>query len=74
MSMESSESLMEEIGAQALNTAAFQPLDAALQAIDAVTQSDVVKVGKFSTERITVSHTNQLKYVDISLHKLLLTS
>ncbi|XP_029014952.1 cytochrome b-c1 complex subunit 2, mitochondrial [Betta splendens] len=46
MSIEGSESLMEEIGAQALNTAAYQPPDAVLQAIDAVTQNDVVKAAK----------------------------
>uniref|UniRef100_A0A8D0CWW6 Ubiquinol-cytochrome c reductase core protein 2a n=1 Tax=Sander lucioperca TaxID=283035 RepID=A0A8D0CWW6_SANLU len=46
MSMESSEGLMEEIGAQALTTAAYQLPDAVLQAIDAVTQDDVVKAAK----------------------------
>lgn len=48
MSMESSESLIEEIGAQALNTAAYQLPDTVLQAIDAVTQDDVVKVRAFA--------------------------
>ncbi|KAF1379477.1 hypothetical protein PFLUV_G00176450 [Perca fluviatilis] len=46
MSLESSEGLMEEIGAQALTTAAYQLPDAVLQAIDAVTQDDVVKAAK----------------------------
>ena len=44
MSLESSECLLEEIGAQALNAAAYQPPDAVIQAIDAVTQDAVVKV------------------------------
>lgn len=48
MSMESSEGLMEEIGAQALTTAAYQPPATVLQTIDAVTQDDVVKVSAFS--------------------------
>ncbi|XP_071329815.1 ubiquinol-cytochrome c reductase core protein 2a [Trachinotus anak] len=46
MSIESSEGLMEEIGAQALTTAAYQPPDTVIQAIDAVTQNDVVKAAK----------------------------
>lgn len=46
MSIESSESLLEEIGAQALATAAYQPPDTVAQAIDAVTQADVVKAAK----------------------------
>ncbi|XP_042360332.1 cytochrome b-c1 complex subunit 2, mitochondrial [Plectropomus leopardus] len=46
MSIESTEGLMEEIGAQALTTAAYQLPDAVLQAIDAVTQDDVVKAAK----------------------------
>lgn len=44
MSIESAESLMEEIGAQALSTAAYQLPDAILQAIDGVTHDEVVKV------------------------------
>lgn len=50
MSLESSESLMEEIGAQALTTAAYQPPDTVLQNIDAVTQDDVIKVSAFTVE------------------------
>lgn len=50
MSIESSESLLEELGAQALTTAAYQPPDAIVQAIDAVTQGDVVKVCAFTVE------------------------
>lgn len=46
MSLESSEGLLEEIGAQALTTAAYQLPDAVLQAVDAVTQDDVVKAAK----------------------------
>lgn len=46
MSMESSEGLLEEIGAQALATGTYQVPDAVLQAIDAVTQDDVVKAAK----------------------------
>lgn len=46
MSIESSEGLMEEIGAQALTTSAYQIPDTVLQAIDAVTQEDVVKAAK----------------------------
>ncbi|XP_058508940.1 cytochrome b-c1 complex subunit 2, mitochondrial [Solea solea] len=46
MSIESSETLMEEIGAQALTTAAYQPPDGVLQTIDAITHDDVVKAAK----------------------------
>ncbi|XP_029293100.1 ubiquinol-cytochrome c reductase core protein 2a [Cottoperca gobio] len=46
MSIESSEGLMEEIGAQALTTAAYQLPDAVLQVIDGVTQDDVVNAAK----------------------------
>lgn len=46
MSMESSESLLEEIGAQALTTAAYQLPATVLEAIDAVTQDDLVKAAK----------------------------
>ncbi|XP_026181604.1 ubiquinol-cytochrome c reductase core protein 2a [Mastacembelus armatus] len=46
MSIESSEGLMEEIGAQALNTSGYQLPDSVLQTIDAVTHSDVVKAAK----------------------------
>ncbi|KAK2833485.1 hypothetical protein Q5P01_017374 [Channa striata] len=44
MSVEGSDGLMEEIGAQALNTAAYQLPDTVLQAIDTITTEDVVKV------------------------------
>ncbi|XP_053298754.1 cytochrome b-c1 complex subunit 2, mitochondrial [Pleuronectes platessa] len=43
---ESSQGLMEEIGAQVLNTASYQLPDTVLQAIDTVTQDDVVKAAK----------------------------
>ncbi|XP_076020747.1 ubiquinol-cytochrome c reductase core protein 2a [Genypterus blacodes] len=46
MSMESSESLMEEIGAQALTTAAYQDPQTVLQGVDDVTQADVVQAAK----------------------------
>lgn len=44
MSIESSDSLLEEIGAQALITASYQPPDSVLQAVDAVALNDVVQV------------------------------
>lgn len=47
MSIESAEGLLDEIGAQALNTGSYQVPDAVAQAIDTVTQDDVVKVGAF---------------------------
>uniref|UniRef100_A0A146Z3E7 Cytochrome b-c1 complex subunit 2, mitochondrial n=1 Tax=Fundulus heteroclitus TaxID=8078 RepID=A0A146Z3E7_FUNHE len=46
MSIESSEGLMEEIGAQALNTAAYQAPESVLQAIDAITKDAVVKAAR----------------------------
>ncbi|KAM6966455.1 ubiquinol-cytochrome c reductase core protein 2a [Tautogolabrus adspersus] len=46
MSIESSESLLEEIGAQALATAAYQLPDSVIQAVEAVTHDDVVKAAK----------------------------
>lgn len=51
MSIESSEILLEEIGTQALTTAAYQPPDTVLQAVDAVTLDNVVKVGAFIVKR-----------------------
>lgn len=54
MSIESSESLLEEIGAQALATAAYQLPDTVVQAIDAVTHDDVVKVGAFIVEVVVL--------------------
>lgn len=47
MSIESSEILLEEIGAQALTAAAYQPPDSVVQAIDAITLDSVVKVSAF---------------------------
>lgn len=44
MSLENSEGLLEEIGAQALTTASYQLPDSVLQTIDAVALSDVVQV------------------------------
>lgn len=44
MSLETSESLLEEIGAQALATATYELPDTVVKAIDAVTHGDVVKV------------------------------
>uniref|UniRef100_A0A3B5LSA3 Uncharacterized protein n=1 Tax=Xiphophorus couchianus TaxID=32473 RepID=A0A3B5LSA3_9TELE len=46
MSIESSEGLLEEIGAQALNTAAYQAPESVLHAIDAITRADVVKAAR----------------------------
>ncbi|XP_049600205.1 ubiquinol-cytochrome c reductase core protein 2a isoform X2 [Syngnathus scovelli] len=46
LSTESSDGLMAEIGAQALETAAYRPPEAVLQAIDAVTQEHVVKAAR----------------------------
>ena len=40
---------MEEIGAQALNTAAYQAPDTVLQTLDSVTKDDVVKVSACGT-------------------------
>uniref|UniRef100_A0A667WYI0 Ubiquinol-cytochrome c reductase core protein 2a n=1 Tax=Myripristis murdjan TaxID=586833 RepID=A0A667WYI0_9TELE len=46
MSMESSESVLDEIGSQALATGAYKAPQAVLQDIDAVTHADVVKAAK----------------------------
>ncbi|XP_076609700.1 ubiquinol-cytochrome c reductase core protein 2a [Chaetodon auriga] len=62
MSIESSESLLEEIGAQALTSATYQPADSVIQAIDAVTQSDVVKAAKkFVDGKKTMAASGHLK-------------
>ncbi|CAJ1074986.1 cytochrome b-c1 complex subunit 2%2C mitochondrial [Xyrichtys novacula] len=61
MSIESSESLLEEIGAQALTTAAYQAPDAVLQALDAVTHEDVVKAAtKFVDGKKTMAASGHL--------------
>lgn len=44
MLMEDSEVMLEEVGAQALAAAAYKQPDAVLQAVDAVTLDNVVKV------------------------------
>lgn len=44
MSLENSDGLLEEIGAQALTTASYQLPDSVLQTIDAVALGDVVQV------------------------------
>lgn len=44
MSIENSDALLEEVGAQALTTASYQLPDSVLQTIDAVALSDVVQV------------------------------
>lgn len=44
MSIESSDGLMEEIGAQALATGAYQVPETVLQAVDSVTKNQVVMV------------------------------
>ncbi|XP_047215250.1 cytochrome b-c1 complex subunit 2, mitochondrial-like [Girardinichthys multiradiatus] len=46
MSIESSEGLMEEIGAQVLSTAAYQAPESVLQAIDTITKNDVVMAAR----------------------------
>ncbi|KAM3863646.1 ubiquinol-cytochrome c reductase core protein 2a [Diretmus argenteus] len=46
MSMESSECLLEEIGAQALATGAYRAPETVLQSIDTVTHADVVTAAK----------------------------
>ncbi|KAL6102900.1 uqcrc2 [Pungitius sinensis] len=61
MSIESSEGLLEEIGAQALATAAYQLPDAVLHAIDAVTHDDVVKAANsFMDGKKTMAASGQL--------------
>ncbi|KAG7222847.1 hypothetical protein INR49_016027, partial [Caranx melampygus] len=61
MSIESSEALIEEIGAQALTTAAYQPPAAVLQTIDTVTKDDVVKAAKkFVTGKKTMAASGNL--------------
>lgn len=49
MSIESSDILLEEIGAQALTTGMYQPPNAVIQAMDTVTHDDVIKVRAFCT-------------------------
>uniref|UniRef100_A0A8C2ZNZ8 Ubiquinol-cytochrome c reductase core protein 2a n=1 Tax=Cyclopterus lumpus TaxID=8103 RepID=A0A8C2ZNZ8_CYCLU len=61
MSIESSDSLLEEIGAQALNTAAYQLPDAVFQAVDAVTHDDVIMAAKsFVDGKKTMAASGQL--------------
>ncbi|TNN85483.1 Cytochrome b-c1 complex subunit 2, mitochondrial [Liparis tanakae] len=61
MSLESSDSLLEEIGAQALNTAAYQLPEAVLQAVDAVTHDDVIMAAKsFVDGKKTMAASGQL--------------
>lgn len=62
MSMECSEGLLEEIGAQALNTATYQHPEAVVQAVDAVTHDDVLKAAKkFVDGKKTMAASGHLK-------------
>lgn len=62
MSVESSESLLEEIGAQALATAAYQLPDTVVKAIDGITKDDVVKAAnKFVNGKKTMAASGHLK-------------
>lgn len=63
MATESSESLMEEIGSQLLNTGAYQLPDTALQAVDTITKEDVVKVSVFTLVAIASYYELQTKYL-----------
>uniref|UniRef100_A0A672FYP6 Cytochrome b-c1 complex subunit 2, mitochondrial-like n=1 Tax=Salarias fasciatus TaxID=181472 RepID=A0A672FYP6_SALFA len=56
MSLETSEGLLEELGSQALATAAYQAPETVLQAIDAVTQGDVVNVIRFLSPPVCMSN------------------
>lgn len=44
MLMENSEVMLEEVGAQALATAAYQPPDVVVEAVDDVTMDNVIEV------------------------------
>ncbi|XP_075880315.1 ubiquinol-cytochrome c reductase core protein 2a [Nelusetta ayraudi] len=62
MSIENSDGLLEEIGAQALTTASYQLPDAVLQTIDAVALSDVVQAAKkFVDGKKTMAASGHLK-------------
>ncbi|XP_072224882.1 ubiquinol-cytochrome c reductase core protein 2a [Leuresthes tenuis] len=61
MSIESSEGLLEEIGAQVLSTAAYQSPDTVLQAIETLTKADVVKAAnKFVDGKKTMAASGHL--------------
>lgn len=68
MSIESSESLLEEIGAQALTTAAYQPPDTVVQAIDAVTHDDVVEVSAFAVEVVILDVSIKSSHIQFLSH------
>lgn len=62
MSIENSDGLLEEIGAQALTTASYQLPDSVLQTIDAVALSDVVQAAKkFVDGKKTMAASGHLK-------------
>lgn len=62
MSMECSESLLEEIGAQALTTSTYQLPETVVRAVDAVTHDDVVKAAKkFVDGKKTMAASGHLK-------------
>ncbi|XP_051905497.1 cytochrome b-c1 complex subunit 2, mitochondrial [Hippocampus zosterae] len=61
MSTESSDGLMAEMGAQALATGTYEPPETVLQAIDAITQDDVVKAArKFMDSKKTMAASGHL--------------
>uniref|UniRef100_A0A671Y1T6 Ubiquinol-cytochrome c reductase core protein 2a n=1 Tax=Sparus aurata TaxID=8175 RepID=A0A671Y1T6_SPAAU len=62
MSIESSDILLEEIGAQALTTGTYQPPNAVIQAMDTVTHDDVIKAAKkFVDSNKTMAASGHLK-------------
>uniref|UniRef100_A0A672FU38 Cytochrome b-c1 complex subunit 2, mitochondrial-like n=1 Tax=Salarias fasciatus TaxID=181472 RepID=A0A672FU38_SALFA len=74
MSLETSEGLLEELGSQALATAAYQAPETVLQAIDAVTQGDVVNVSTVTGHIVQsdfnlfeLPHTIQRRRTDVIL-------
>lgn len=48
MSMESSDGLLEEMGAQALSTGSYQAPETIVQGLDFVTHEDVVNVSTYT--------------------------
>lgn len=67
MSLETSDSLLEEVGAQLLASGAYSKPEAVLQAIDAVTSSEVANVSVLTMESFIMNRIYYFIFLNYSI-------
>lgn len=67
MSLETSDSLLEEVGAQLLASGAYSKPEAVLQAIDAVTSSEVANVSVLTTDSFIINRIYYFIFLNYSI-------